>query len=234
MCCGCCCRIYGQDELIRGYINPRVDIYLSPMFLPYVQTGYESRVSDDGIATTDLVKPLEEAFGKELLQLEREAFFETMKKEENVGLQVEELGERVLTRAIEKEGRKSTLGIFQSKLADASETVKKLHGRIEPLLLFFIDCAAAIDAEDPSWEVFLVTLQDEDGNIEIVGMCTVYVFYVYPDKKRFRVAQVFVLPTHQGKGIGSAIVDGVFEVAKNKGVVDITVRGWLVLCVLIL
>ncbi|KAI8105114.1 hypothetical protein M9435_000285 [Picochlorum sp. BPE23] len=217
-------QIYGQDELIRGYVNPRVDIYLSPMFLPYVQTSYESRVSDDGIATTDLVKPLKEAFGESTLQLEREAFFEKMREEEKLGLQMEDLGERVLTRTIEKDGKQSTLGIFQSTLADASETVKKLHARIEPLLLFFIDCAAAIDAEDPSWEVFLVTLQDEDGNIEIVGMCTVYVFYVYPDKKRFRVAQVFVLPTQQGKGIGSAIVDAVFEVAKNKGVVDITLE----------
>eukprot|EP00889_Picochlorum_renovo_P002219 jgi/Picre1/29249/NNA_004641.t1 len=196
-------QIYGQDELIRGYVNPRVDIYLSPMFLPYVQTSYESRVSDDGIATTDLVKPLKEAFGESTLQLEREAFFEKMKEEEKLGLQMEDLGERVLTRTIEKDGKQSTLGIFQSTLADASETLST-QGSIVGGIFSHI--------------------AGEDGNIEIVGMCTVYVFYVYPDMKRFRVAQVFVLPTQQGKGIGSAIVDAVFEVAKNKGVVDITLE----------
>jgi histone acetyltransferase 1 len=121
-------------------------------------------------------------------------------------------------------GGNETLTIYRSTLADASTLVKKIHRRMEPLLLFFIDAASSIDAEDPCWEFLLCTVTGPENKTRIVGLSTVYAFYVYPDQRRFRLSQAFVLPSEQGKGIGSAIVDAVFRVAKDRHVVDITLE----------
>jgi hypothetical protein len=100
------------------------------------------------------------------------------------------LGEAVLRRAVTSSSTRTTgaatddkeseqLTIYRSTLADASEVVKKLHRRMEPLLLFFIDAASAIDGEDPCWEFLLCTLTGADGKVRWSGwrrcirsMCT--------------------------------------------------------------
>ncbi len=41
--------------------------------------------------------------------------------------------------------------------------LQELHRRIEPLVLFTIDGANAIDGADDMWELLLAVLKDEDG-----------------------------------------------------------------------
>lgn len=43
-------------------------------------------------------------------------------------------------------------------------SLQELHQRFEPLLLFFIDGASLIDAEDDKWEVLLPVIPPKDGN----------------------------------------------------------------------
>lgn len=213
-------QLYG-DEQIVGYKDPKVRVYLSPLFSPFIVASYESK----GPITEpeDLMKPMEEAFS-----YSRETTlqnFASIMQEEGMPGTLTDLGDLVLTKKIGQEEDSEILEIYTSNLSSASANVKKIHERMEPLLLFFIDAASAIDATDPSWELLLCLIRSKDGSIRIVGMSTIYVFYVYPDKKRFRLSQAFVLPPEQGKGIGSAIVDAVFDLAeKNKNVVDITLE----------
>lgn len=210
-------QLYGDEETIEGYKSPWIKVYLSPLFLPCVVVGYDAKVLEE--RATDLMKPMREAFSSCSLQNSLDDFVKVMKEEGGVS---DSLGELILTKDL---GGQETLEIWRSNLSTASEFVKKVHSRIEPLLLFFIDAASAIDAEDPGWEILLGTVKDcATGNVRIVAMSTVYSFYVYPDKKRFRLSQAFVLPPEQGKGIGSAIVDAVFNLARKAGVVDVTLE----------
>jgi histone acetyltransferase 1 len=232
-------QIYGEDEEIRGYIEPRVDVTLSPLFLPLVEVSYGQKVLSDEQVTA-LMEPMKNAFagndgGEGSLVMTDRTSFEKAVADEEGELDAAvagaadgtsgscPLGEIVLSTELRGE-EKCTLTVYRSTLADASELVKKIHQRMEPMLLFFIDAASAIDAEDPCWEFLLCTATDESGSVRIVGMATVYAFYVYPDQKRFRLSQAFVMPPEQGKGIGSAIVDAVFVVAKKRNVVDITLE----------
>ncbi len=237
-------QIYGEGEEIKGYVEPKVVVTLSGMFLPLIEVSYKSKVLSDEQATA-LLAPVEKAFkgddgeGDNVVMVGpagREAFAAAV-REEAGALEAggDGLGEAVLRRAVTSSSTRTTgdatddkeseqLTIYRSTLADASEVVKKLHRRMEPLLLFFIDAASAIDGEDPCWEFLLCTLTGADGKVRVVGLATVYSFYVYPDQRRFRLSQAFVMPAEQGKGIGSAIVDAVFSVAKERNVVDITLE----------
>lgn len=44
------------------------------------------------------------------------------------------------------------------KLSEAPAWFKALHGRVEPLLIFTVDGASFVDAEDPRWEVVVALL----------------------------------------------------------------------------
>lgn len=57
-----------------------------------------------------------------------------------------------------------------------------------------------------------------------VGFCTVYNFFVFPDRVRKRLAQILVLPPYQQRGAGTQLVQAVFAVAKDQNAVDVTVR----------
>lgn len=208
-------QLYGDDETIEGYVNPWIKVYLSPLFLPCVVVGYDKKVLEE--KATDLIKPMKEAFSGCSLQHTLDEFSKVMNDEGGV---MDAPGELVLTKDL---GGKETLEIWKSNLSTASPFVKMVHSRMEPLLLFFIDAASAIDANDPSWEFLLCTIRD-GKRVRIAGMSTIYSFYVYPDRKRYRLSQAFVLPPEQGKGIGSAIVQAVFDLAKQAGVVDVTLE----------
>jgi len=228
-------QIYGEGEEIKGYIEPRVDVTLSSLFLPLVEVSYKSKLLSDEQATV-LLEPMKKAFagedgeGDNVVMTDRAAF-DAMVSEEaselDAAVAAEDSGRGLLGDVVLREpikGGNETLTIYRSTLADASTLVKKIHRRMEPLLLFFIDAASSIDAEDPCWEFLLCTVTDPQNKTRIVGMSTVYAFYVYPDQRRFRLSQAFVLPSEQGKGIGSAIVDAVFSVAKERHVIDITLE----------
>eukprot|EP00890_Picochlorum_soloecismus_P003382 jgi/Picsp_1/4044/NSC_01555-R1_histone acetyltransferase type b catalytic subunit len=227
-------QIFEEEEIAykQGENAPKIQIYLSPHLLPYMKIVRESESGESIQGTSDLGdgEALEEvmqgAFDHEelgnLLVLDKDAFCETMNKEN--GLSIKELGEKILERDMD-DGH--SIVVFHSNLSQASETVKKLHARIEPLLLFFIDAASSIDATDPSWEILLVVQRipgNDDGLVRLVGMSTIYAFYVFPDKERFRLSQALVLPPYQGKGIGTAIIDATYELAKKRQIVDLTLE----------
>lgn len=58
-----------------------------------------------------------------------------------------------------------------------------------------------------------------------VGFCTLYTFYAYPDKRRFRLSQILVLPPFQRHGIGAALLEGAYAMADKYDATDVTVRA---------
>lgn len=60
----------------------------------------------------------------------------------------------------------------------------------------------------------------------LVGFMSIYNFYAWPTSVRPRVAQVLVLPPYQGAGIGKALIRAAYDLARERGAHDLTVRGW--------
>lgn len=57
-----------------------------------------------------------------------------------------------------------------------------------------------------------------------LGYCTLYTFYAYPDKKRYRLSQILILPPYQRKGTAASLLKAVYRLAEQNNAVDITVR----------
>ena len=73
-------------------------------------------------------------------------------------------------------------------------------------------------------EVLAVMAPVTPGSLLQVGFCTLYTFFNYPDRKRFRLSQIFVLPPYQRHGIGAALLKAAYALAAECNAVDVTVR----------
>ncbi len=58
-----------------------------------------------------------------------------------------------------------------------------------------------------------------------VGFCTLYTFYAYPDRKRFRLSQILVLPPFQHHGVGAALLRAAYAMADKCDAINVTVRA---------
>lgn len=56
-----------------------------------------------------------------------------------------------------------------------------------------------------------------------VGYCTLYTFYAYPDRKRYRLSQILVLPPFQRKSVAANLLKAVYTLAEQINAVDVTV-----------
>ncbi|KAG7227574.1 hypothetical protein INR49_005389 [Caranx melampygus] len=89
---------------------------------------------------------------------------------------------------------------------------QEYHERLQTFLMWFIETASFIDADDDRWDFFLVFEKyNKDGETlyATVGYMTVYNYYVYPDKTRPRVSQMLILPPFQGEGHGAQLLEAV-------------------------
>ena len=102
------------------------------------------------------------------------------------------------------------------------------HARFEPMILFYIDGASAVDSEDTRWLLFAVirTRADDadDASWSLVSFATVYEFFVYPSSTRARLSQIVVLPPFQRAGLGSKMLGAVREYCVANGFADFTVE----------
>ena len=110
--------------------------------------------------------------------------------------------------------------------------LQKLHARLQPLLFFFVDAASAIDQEDPGWHL-LTAVETSPEGVKVLGFATTYRLYHYPESARLKLAQILVLPPHQGRGAGSLLLMGAQALADELDACDLAVSwrcrwpGWL-------
>ncbi|KAK9917560.1 hypothetical protein WJX75_005792 [Coccomyxa subellipsoidea] len=206
-----CHQFFGDEEEIKGYEDLEVDIWLSQRsYEALVEVRYSSKMRD----ADDIEKALRDKFTAGLSTTRDEYL---RKLQGAAPLLLESLGKPVLERGTGA----GSLAVYRVQLSTADKSVRDLHARLQPLLMFFVDGASFIDAEEREWD-FLLAVHTEGDCITIAGYATIFNFWCFPDQTRIRVSQVLVPPPNQGKGVGRALLEAVYITADERGAVDIT------------
>lgn len=94
---------------------------------------------------------------------------------------------------------------------------------LQYLSMLYIEAASYIDYNDDKW--ILYTLHSKATN-ELIGFCTLYRFFKFPQGIRARVSQFLILPNHQRKGYGSLLYSFIVsELSKDTDVKELTVES---------
>ncbi|KAL6785843.1 HAT2 [Auxenochlorella protothecoides x Auxenochlorella symbiontica] len=213
-----CHQLFGEEELIQGHPEPAITLKLSAAFHALLEVDSGGKKEP---GATDVVGPFKEAFGDALFT-DEEAFQRAAVQEGS--LDVANLGTPVSIPgdwAPECAGGELSLQLLASSIASATPQLKALHARLQPLLLFYIDAASMIDQDDDSWDLILA-LAKTPGGQRVAGFATLYSFFGWPDSKRMRLSQVFVLPAFQKRGVGRALLAAATVHAQAAGALDMT------------
>eukprot|EP00803_Ostreobium_quekettii_P008840 evm.model.scf_195.5 EVM.evm.TU.scf_195.5 scf_195:32086-36316(-) len=206
-------QVFGEEEEIHGYMGLRVDVWLSARtFFAMASVAFERRRPQ----SEDVMGKMGAAWGAGLTS-GREEFERAVGGEPVADFMAEG---RVVGRRPQPEGETV---VVCARLSTASDALKALHARMEPLLLYFVDGASSIDNGDPKWDIYLA-LQQQGDTTRVVGFSTVYNFYVFPDSVRKRLAQILVLPPYQNNGVGTLLVEAVYSGAKEENAMDVTLE----------
>ncbi|XP_026232795.1 histone acetyltransferase type B catalytic subunit [Anabas testudineus] len=202
-------QIFGDDEVAFGYKGLQIQLFytagnLSTLF----KVKYSSKVTE----TFDCVEP-DEVEGKirEIIPAgftcNTDDFVSLLEKEANF----KPFGTLLHTYTVHSEEAGDLT--YQIHKADITcPGFQEYHERLQTFLMWFIETASFIDADDDRWDFFLVFEKyNKDGETlyATVGYMTVYNYYVYPDKTRPRVSQMLILPPFQGEGHGAQLLEAV-------------------------
>ncbi|EIE27453.1 acyl-CoA N-acyltransferase [Coccomyxa subellipsoidea C-169] len=195
-----CHQFFGDEEVIKGYEDLEIDIWLSQRsFEALLEVRYSSKMQD----ADDIEKAMRDKFTDGLSTTRQEYL---TKLQGAAPLLLESLGKPVLEFGPER----GSLAVYRD-----------LHARLQPLLMFFVDGASFIDPEEPEWDL-LLALHTDAGVVTVSGFATIYTFWCYPNQTRIRVSQVLVPPPNQGEGVGRALLEAAYITADERGAVDIT------------
>lgn len=101
------------------------------------------------------------------------------------------------------------------------------QSRMQTLIMWFIESATMIDAEDPKWDFFMIfekanpssgsgaAVSTED-RFYFAGYATVYRHYVYPDRTRPRISQMLLLPPYRRNRLGTTLLQSIYDYYKKQ------------------
>lgn len=192
-------QIFGDGETIFGYQNLKVKLYYhSGSLFTYTNISFDSKVPEKfGIKPDPILPKIAEHIPEGAVS----NLDEFIKKipEENT---FTPMGTKIHSYTRENESN-TEYEIYHCDIC--TPRLRAYHERLQTFLLWYIDAASFIDADDEKWNFFLV-FQKSKGALSpeysIVGYMTVYHYFSYPTNFRPRISQMLVLPPHQKKGHG--------------------------------
>lgn len=218
-------QIFGEQESIFGYKDLSVQVYYSAAKLTtYLNLTYSDKVSpqkDDGLKPDDVIgalaKQMPPGYHSNLND-----FSAALAKDANF----RPFGELLHSYPDTKGSKEHRFEIFMADMQ--APGFKEYHERLQTFILFFIDAASFIDADDDRWIFYLIYEKyKNNGNTmyAIVGYMTVYSYYAYPNRIRPRISQVLILPPFQKQGHGAELMQAFYNKCYgNSNILDITVE----------
>ncbi|KAI8319899.1 acyl-CoA N-acyltransferase [Martensiomyces pterosporus] len=229
--------IYGEQERVFGYKGLRINLYYAAGSLStYFHVEYKKRV--DGMETSlpmqlksdDVDTPMREVLSKAAICNSAEEFAERVSRDTREF--------RPLGKKVHEYRRDDTQGDAGGSNGDVvyeiydntftSEEFREYHRRLQTFVLFYIEGAQFVDDTDDRWRIFTVferLVLNGITSYTLVGYCTMYQFFHWPDRKRPRISQFLILPPFQGQGHGSDLYRYIYHmVLTDPQYVDLTVE----------
>uniref|UniRef100_H2MSH2 histone acetyltransferase n=1 Tax=Oryzias latipes TaxID=8090 RepID=H2MSH2_ORYLA len=202
-------QVFGDDEIAFGYKGLQIQLFytagnLSTLF----KVKYSSKVTEafDCVEPDDVEGKIREIIPAGFTS-NTDDFTSLLEKEANF----KPFGTLLHSYTVHnEEAGEFTYQIHKVEISCPG--FREYHERLQTFLMWFIETASFIDADDDRWDFFLVFEKyNKDGETlyATVGYMTVYNYYVYPDKTRPRVSQMLILPPFQGEGHGAQLLEAV-------------------------
>jgi histone acetyltransferase 1 len=239
-------QIFGDEEIIFGYKNLRIDYYLTPGLLDaYIGLNYAEKITPqrfDGIEADDIYASFIE-FGCSPGFTRNLDIFCTEKLAHD--RQFQPFGSKIheyqkcaaykfkdITNSDEKKNDMKKFEIFKVGASSAefhSPKFIEYLDRIQTMLVYFIESSNFIDTDDPKWSHYILyekRATPASCRYLTIGYLSVYQFYAYPDKTRYRVSQMLILPPYQKGGHGAELLEAVYrDAAQSSSVIDVTAES---------
>lgn len=228
-------QIFGQQETIFGYLDLRIKLYFTAgRLFDYVNIEYTDKIDPEqfnGVKPDDIHEALKKLYNFEM-NTNLDKFVASIDKEPLFKPSGELIHSfKHITVSEDGDHSEKTYELFSVQTVDP-EIVSYLS-RVQPFLLWYIDCACFVDTDDDRWSYFFLFEKYSNENQEtcygLVGYATVYKYYTtpfsLPPKWRPRISQLFVLPPYQGSGLGPRLYDSICRrFLQDPHVISITVE----------
>lgn len=232
-------QIFGDEEVIFGYKNLRIDYYLTPGLLhAYIGLKCKEKITPqrfDGIEPDDVFRAFAD-FGCSPGFTRNIDVFCTEKLKQD--LEFVPFGTKLneYTRGPHDERKQvATFEIYKvDSTMDEYESQKFIDylDRVQTVLVFYIETSNFLDTDDPRWTHYFLYEKLKNASspsgfrYATIGYLSVYNYYCYPDKMRSRVSQILIFPKYQNAGHGAQLVESVYkDVIQNSTILDITAES---------
>lgn len=216
-------QLFGDTEQIYGYKGLNIDLYfISSTMQVYLGMRYDERVQDkhpecapaDDV-TTVLLRYLPD---KSKIFTDISTFSKVV---EHANSSWRPFGEEVMQ--YNRDGDIYT--VYRS--TPSVQGFKTWLHNMRILVLLFVDASSYIDDDDDSWVMYCTFSHSSSGTsrYSLVSFATMYPFLMFPDKQRYRVSQMLVMPYIQRGGHGGALLRTIYDEAlANDNIYDVTIE----------
>jgi len=218
-------QVFGENENIFGYKDLKVRIFYTAgplnMYLGY---KYSVRVDErDGFKADDVTGKISQLLTTGCYFTSVDEFCSRLDKDESFV----PLGEMVDAMTVTQDGKERHFEFYNCN--GNTPGFASFHTRLQTFLMWFVDAASYIDIDDPQWMFFVCyekyTNSEGKSMYATVGYTTVYLYYAYPEHIRPRISQMLILPPFQKLGIGTKMVQIIYNRFRcDEKVTDITVE----------
>lgn len=223
-------QIFGESEQIFGYRDLKVDImYTADSLSTFIDISYSSKVGPQlskGVAPDDIMHILSDVYPYNVSK-NRNDFLKKFDEESNfTPYGVNRYNYQILK---DKFPKKFSIFFIEHGMP-GFEKFLEYHKRMESFLLFFIDGASVISADDIQWCYYMIyeninQKDNEKVKYAFIGYMTVYKFYAYPKNLRPRVSQVLILPPFRNNGHATQLMQTFYrDFVPMSNVIDIAVE----------
>ncbi|KAK8815208.1 hypothetical protein WA158_003420 [Blastocystis sp. Blastoise] len=211
-------QIYDEDEILRGYKNPAVNITIcATNLLCFYSFKHEG--IDTANTKRKLMKKIFSTYLPEGSTNNKEDFIHQYESFDN-----KIVGEKRLEYN-DKNNEKYIM--TYSKLE--SQTEKDLFERFHKLSLFFVDSASAVKADPFVWSILFIYHIPSDSSRPpyIIGYTSIYTFTnpFHKPQQSIRICQMFVYPSYRKLGHGYRMMNETYKLAKELNNYIVTVES---------